>query len=277
MNKPLISIIIPTFNSGKYLEKCLESIKKQTYQHIEVIIVDQSSADDTPSIARRYGVTLISIPRPEFYSPPSKSRNIGAKKAKGQILYHLDSDMELSHALVEEFIEKFKNKNIGALIVDEVDITKGFWSKCKALERKTYAGNQHVAGARVVRTALFRKIGGYDEDISSGEDFDITKQYRKYTTVVYCKNPVYHNLGELSFITLIKKKYNYGKTAGAYFKKHTGESGGKLLFIELASYCKNYQLFLQDPLVGIGTIVLKFFEFGFGGLGLLRSSLDSKT
>lgn len=273
MENILISIIIPTFNSGKYLESCLRSIKKQTYDHIEIIIVDQESIDMTVAIAKKYKAKVITTTRPKFYSPPSKSRNIGAKKAKGKFFYHLDSDMELSPKLVEEIMRKFRHKETGALIIKEIDITKGFWSKCKALERKSYAHNQNVAGARVVRRELFEKIGGYDKNISSGEDFDITKQYKKYAKVDYCENPVYHNLGELNFFTLVKKKYNYGKTASAYFQKHTDESGGKLLLEELSCYIKNYQLFLKDPLVGIGTLVLKFFEFGFGGLGLLRSKL----
>ncbi len=203
MKKPLISIIIPTFNSEKHLERCLLSLQKQTYTNIEIILVDQESSDKTREIAKKYHVTLISVPRPKFYSPPSKSRNIGAKSANGIIFYHLDSDMEASAKLLQEIVEKFQNKKLGALIVNEIDITKGFWSKCKALERRTYAGNEHVAGARVVRRELFEKIGGYDETISSGEDFDITKQYKKYATVAYCVNPVYHNLGELNFFTLV--------------------------------------------------------------------------
>ena len=54
MSKPLVSVIIPTYNSEKTLPLCLESIKRQTYKNIEVIIVDNFSVDRTVDIAKRY-------------------------------------------------------------------------------------------------------------------------------------------------------------------------------------------------------------------------------
>ena len=54
MTQPLVSIIVPTYNSEKFLEGCLESIQKQTYSHIELIVVDNNSKDNTKEIARKY-------------------------------------------------------------------------------------------------------------------------------------------------------------------------------------------------------------------------------
>jgi len=54
MSQPLISVIIPTYNSEKTLPLCLESIKRQTYKNIEVIIVDNFNVDRTVDIAKRY-------------------------------------------------------------------------------------------------------------------------------------------------------------------------------------------------------------------------------
>lgn len=264
-----VSIIIPTYNSAKHLKDCLESIKNQTYPNIEIIVVDQESTDETLEIAKKFGVKLVVVPKPKFYTPPSRSRNIGASNAQGGIFLHLDSDMSLSAGLVEEIVEKFEeDSSLGALIIHELDLTKGFWSKAKALERRCYWGNDKIESARVVRKEIFEKVGGYDEKISSGEDFDIHRRYKKVAKIGFCENVLYHNLGELSLLKMLRKKFNYGKTAAAYLNKHQ-ESGVSLLGVQLGCFIKNYHLFLQTPWVGLGAIFLKLSEFGAGGLGMM--------
>jgi glycosyltransferase involved in cell wall biosynthesis len=76
-DKPLVSVIIPTFNSEKYIEKCLQSVKSQTYGYIEIIVVDKNSIDKTPEIAERYASKVL-LRGPER----STQRNHGAVNAK---------------------------------------------------------------------------------------------------------------------------------------------------------------------------------------------------
>lgn len=273
MNNPIVSIIVPTRNSSSTLEALLCSVKEQTYKNIEIIIVDQSSSDTTLEIAKLFLTEVVTLPASKFYTPPTKSRNVGAQHAKGSILYHLDSDMEISRELIKEVVEKFKtNKNLGALVVHEVDLTKGFWSKAKALERKCYWGNQNIESARIVKTDIFEKVGGYDENISSGEDFDIHRRYKEITAIGFCEEVVYHNLGQLNFFRLVKKKYFYGKTAVRYLKKHS-ESGVSLVKDQLVCFIYNYKLFLASPLIGFGTIVLKISELIFAGFGIISEKI----
>ncbi|MEM4731518.1 MAG: glycosyltransferase [Candidatus Aenigmatarchaeota archaeon] len=61
MSKPLVTIIVPTFNSEKTLQLCLESIRKQTYKNIEVIVVDNYSTDSTVSVAKKYDAKVIQV------------------------------------------------------------------------------------------------------------------------------------------------------------------------------------------------------------------------
>src|SRR5205807_970926 len=136
---------------------------------------------------------------------------------------------------------------LAALIVHEEDRTKGFWSKCKALERRCYWGNDNIESARAVRREIFEKVGGYDESINSGEDFDIHRRYKRVGKIGFCDNVVYHNLGSLNFRKTISKKFNYGKTAAAYFNKHQEESGQSLLSEQLKSFIKHYSSFLRHP------------------------------
>jgi len=269
----LVSVIIPTRNSSKTLDKCLFSVNNQIYKNIEIVIVDQESEDDTLSIAKRYNCRIMSIQKPLFYTPPTKSRNVGARCAKGDILYHLDSDMELSERLIHEAVNIFTVKpEAGALIVHEVDITRGFWSKVKAFERRCYWGNDEIESARIVRRNIFETVGGYDEDISSGEDFDIHRRYKKITEIDFCKNIVFHNMGYLSFFKLISKKYSYGKTAKLYFQKQR-TSGSNLLKEQLGCYFKNYKQFFKHPILGAFSIFLKFCEFDSGFVGMIKKQI----
>ena len=272
MSNPLVSIIIPTKNSSRTLEACLESINNQSYKNNETIIVDQESADTTRQIAAKYNATIISVPESKFYSPPTKSRNTGAKMAKGGILYHLDSDMSLSPDLLKDAVGILNSHpEIGALIVHEEDVIDGFWSKAKALERRCYWGNDDLESARIVRRSLFEQVGGYDEGISSGEDFDIHRRYRKSAHIGFCKEVVYHYQGHLSFFRLVSKKFYYGRTARLYFAKRYG-SGQSIIAKQVGCYIRHYTLFLKHPIIGASAVLLRTSEITAGMVGMLKKS-----
>lgn len=97
---PLISIVIPTFNSmseNKNIERLLLSIFSQTYQDFEVIIVDNFSNDITKEINKRFPVDFV-----QTNCTISKANNIGLERAKGKYIMFLDSDMELQPSFLEE-------------------------------------------------------------------------------------------------------------------------------------------------------------------------------
>jgi glycosyltransferase involved in cell wall biosynthesis len=111
MRKPLVSVIVPTKNSEKFLEKCLKSIKNQTYQNIEIIIVDGGSTDNTKKIAENYHSIIINnhlvFAEPGVY--------LGMKKAHGELIMILavDNFFEDNHA-IEKIIGIFKDPNVYA-------------------------------------------------------------------------------------------------------------------------------------------------------------------
>jgi len=130
MSEPLVSAVIPTYNSEKTLEKCLKSIRRQTYRNLEIIVVDKFSKDRTVEIAKRYGARII-------YDEGERTRakNIGLKKAKGKYVLFVDSDMELSKDVVEECVELAeKNNKVGGIIIPERFVGDGFWVKVRDFE-----------------------------------------------------------------------------------------------------------------------------------------------
>ena len=86
MVEPLVSVIITTKNSERTLDRCLSTIKNQTYPNIELIVVDNNSTDKTKEIAKKYTKNV-------FNKGPERSaqRNFGATKARGKFLLIHDS------------------------------------------------------------------------------------------------------------------------------------------------------------------------------------------
>ncbi len=143
---PIVSIIITTKNSAKTIEPLLLSIKKQSYQNVETIVVDNQSSDRTCQISRKFTDKV-------FQKGPERSaqRNYGGAKSRGKYLFFLDSDMVLTPNVVSECVQVFKGKEngrIGGVIVPEKSFGDGFWAKVKAFEREINQGESYFEAAR---------------------------------------------------------------------------------------------------------------------------------
>lgn len=92
-NNPLISVIVPVYNVENYLEKCLDSIIRQTYQSFEVILIDDGSKDGLGDIWDQYASKYVYI---RVYQQENRgvvsARNVGIYNAKGEYIAFGDSD-----------------------------------------------------------------------------------------------------------------------------------------------------------------------------------------
>ena len=85
----MISIIIPMYNSEKYIEKCIESILNNLYKNFEIIVVDDGSTDDSIKIVKKYtNIKLLY----SNHAGPGSARNVGIENASGDFIFFLDSD-----------------------------------------------------------------------------------------------------------------------------------------------------------------------------------------
>ena len=111
-NNTLISIIIPIYNTANYLPTCLDSIINQTYQNLEIILVDDGSTDNSYQIAKEY---TKKDPRIKLIHQKNQglsvARNTGVAESTGTYLAFVDSDDEISHDMIEKlFAALQKNK-----------------------------------------------------------------------------------------------------------------------------------------------------------------------
>lgn len=112
-----ISIIVPVYNAEKYLEKCLDSLKKQTKKEIEWIIINDGSTDHSEEIIKK-----VKDKRLKYFKNKNqgigKTRNFGIEKATGEYIMFLDSDDTLAKDAVEKMYEKVKNEDLDVAICD---------------------------------------------------------------------------------------------------------------------------------------------------------------
>ena len=250
----LVSVVIPTLNSERFLEKCLKSIKEQSYSNIEVIVVDSHSKDGTREIAEKYGVQLVisgaRIPR---------VRNIGASLAKGDFIFSVDSDMELTPNVVEECVAKIES-GLDAVIIPESSIGEGFWAKCRALEKLCYREDDLIEAARFFKKDVFEGVNGYDIDLLFGEDWDLNQRIKQNGfNIGRVETLIRHNEGRLSIKEVMRKKHFYGKTLHRYLVKHRKEAQKQIAFIR-PSFLKNWKKLARDPVHALGLAFMKTCE-----------------
>lgn len=263
MDKPLVSVIIPTYNSSPTLELCLTSLRLQTYPNIEIVIVDNYSTDDTVDIARKYGSRIFQVK-----ALRSAARNYGAKKAKGDFFLFVDADMELTPKVVEECVRKIMG-NIDAIMIPEIRVGEGFWAKCRAIERLTYIGDPLIESARFFRKEVFEKVNGYDEGLEAGEDWDLHARVEDTGYKIKSVSSfVRHHERRLTLRKIVMKRYYYGKTLMKYIKKHPRRSKIQFMPIRI-NYLKHWKLFANQPLYGCGMFFMKMIEYIVAGVSII--------
>jgi glycosyltransferase involved in cell wall biosynthesis len=270
MDEPLVSVIVTTRNNHATLDACLASVAAQTYDAIELIVVDRDSTDDTKAIARRYTKRV-------YNRGPERSaqRNFAVQAAQGQYVAIIDSDMELEPEVVAACVAAIHSQpDVRGVIIPEESFGEGFWARCKRLERSFYVGIDWIEAARFFARETYLAVGGYDPQLVSGEDWDLSTRVANVGKLARVRPFIHHNEGRLSLRRSLSKKAYYARQARAYFAKHP--TGSKLT--AQAGPLQRYKLFfskpnklLDEPVTAAGMLFMKTCEFAWGAAGYLSA------
>lgn len=269
---PLVSVIIPTKNSAKFLERCLASIKNQTYQNIEIIVVDNNSTDQTKDIAKKFTNKVFN-----FGPERSAQVNFGVTKSKGEYVYKVDSDFVLDTRVIEQCVNEAKKGYDAVVVHNSPDVSVSWIAKIRKFEVDMYKYDLTHSSARFVKKAVFQKIGGFNEKITAGEDYDFQNKLNRdgFKTGFVAAEALH--LGEpTSLWKHLIKYYQYGKDFVNYKKNNKTESAKQLGFFR-GVYIKNWKRFLKHPALGFGFILYNFCKFSFGGAGYLAGKLRKSS
>lgn len=264
----LVSVIITTRNEEDVLGDLLQSVVRQTYKNIEVILVDNNSTDNTLKIASAFKKVKVY----NFGFERSAQRNYGAKKSSGKYLLFLDADMRLSPEVVKECVHEIKSKRqIGSVVIPEQSLAYTFWENVKAFERSFYneKGDPITDAARFFRREVFQKAGGYDDTITGPEDWDLPETIRELGFEdARIKARIFHKERVGSLIVLFKKKFFYGLYAHRYLKKHNIPMvSPKTIYFLRPLFYRNWRRLLSHPLLSLGIIIILLIQTAGGGSG----------
>lgn len=202
---PQVSVIIPIYNEEKIIADCLNSLKEQSWHNLEVIIVDDGSTDESSQIVKTFGFIMLK----QNHKGPGQARNLGAKRAKGQILVFVDADMTFEKDFVRDLVAPIiKDQTIGTFSRNEmVKNQDNIWSVCwninKNLPRDRMLPQDYPGYAPVFRAILkteFNKVGGFEVSGQYTDDWSLSRKLGVKSTlaqgaVYYHSNPA--SLGEV--------------------------------------------------------------------------------
>ena len=196
----LVSVVIPCYNVEEYIWECLESIRLQTYQKLEIICVDNNSTDATSSIVDRFKRTFpeleVLLIKEDKPGAPC-ARNKGLANAKGSLIQFLDADDLLLSTKIERQVGVIKGAG-------GCDFVSG------AYVRKYYNGNEQIVSIPLIdpwtslpmvqlgitSSNLFHKdmllrIGGWKEGLRSSQEYDLMfRLLKKGARVVFDNEPL---------------------------------------------------------------------------------------
>ncbi len=270
----MISVIIPAYNSEKTIEKLLRSLRKSTFSDYEIIVVDDHSSDNTGEISRKYSDIVITL---KERSGPARARNIGAEKAKGDILLFLDADVIIVDVNQIGYVSRrFRdNQEMKAMvgIYSKQPINDGFFPKYKALVAYFWfhevkfleAFDTHSA---IIRREVFDELGGFDTIYKDAliEDFEfgyrVSEKYPIYLDTnfqvahhfpSFLANAKRYSQRSFYWAKLFLKRKKFDKAVG------TPKEG----ISRLSGFSSFLSLFLIPfwPMVGIVIFLFLFFIY----------------
>ena len=181
---PKVSVVVPTYNSAKYLNEAIDSALAQTFKPIEIIVIDDGSTDDTKNIIKRYGSDIVYCYQQNAGS--GKARNTGIKLASGEWIAFLDSDdiwhkdhlLKLTHRLhgrddIDMVYGAQRYVNVSGVPCvkryEQNDFPEGW------IFSELFQANYIATPAVIVRRSLFMELNGFNESeiFRNAQDYDL--------------------------------------------------------------------------------------------------------
>ena len=183
-NQSLVSVIIPCRNGAAFIREAIDSVLRQTFQSIEVVVVDDASTDESWSIIVAYGDALISV-RNDRQRGACYSRNLGRSQASGQFLMFLDSDDYIEPDTIASLVNAMSEGEASITTADWrflMNTPQGWVAADSGFSREPPQGDfvrGWISGwyippcAMLWRRSAFDAIGGWDQSLAANQDGEL--------------------------------------------------------------------------------------------------------
>jgi glycosyltransferase involved in cell wall biosynthesis len=182
--RAFLSVIIPNRNGARTIGKCLDALFDSRHDNFEVIVVDDSSTDDSVEIIKRYPSRLVTLPG---HSGASAARNAGAREARGEVLFFIDSDCVVLKDTLDIAVRAYyaRPQSVTGGTYSPISHDRKFFSTFQSLfinysETKHPNPDYVATHAMVISKELFEQSGGFDEDFMPIlEDVEFSHRLRR--------------------------------------------------------------------------------------------------
>jgi len=192
---PQLSVIVPVYNGGAQLTRCVEALLASDFSDCEIIIVDDNSSDGSTAAWRERGIEVIRL---ASRRGPAAARNCGASRARGQVILFVDADVVVRRDTLSSVVAFFREHgNVAALFgsYDTEPAAENFVSQYKNLlhhfihQRSSAEAETFWAGCGAIRREAFEAVGGFDESKyrrPSIEDIELgyRLRHKKFTIIL---------------------------------------------------------------------------------------------
>ena len=279
-NNQKVSIIVLNYNGSDFLEKCIQSIKKQTYSNLEIIVVDNNSTDGSIKRLKKQKNIRLIINRHNYGY--SKANNIAARQSTGDLLLFLNNDTELDPSFIDYLVKKYKKNTLLApkqlplnphddremiLCGNGADLF-GYAYDIKGDPNKLF----FVDGAALfISRKNFFSLGGFDEKLFMfQEDLDLCWRAHLYGLNIKQspKSIIYHyGGGAAPFGSGHSNRYTT-----TFFRRYHNEKN------VIRNLLKNYSLPILIPILTL-LLIIHLFEIVYllftGNLKIVKCYFDA--
>jgi glycosyltransferase involved in cell wall biosynthesis len=169
--KPLLSIIIPTYNNQRYIADAIESIEIQNYHSLEIIIIDDGSTDHTAEIIASYKKPYIHYIY-QANQVVASARNTGLKKASGDIIGFLDADDMWTPNKLQLQLNYLQNQTKFQMVLGHTQLIKQIDESPDNFKTLPLPHVLLQLGAMLIIKDCFELVGLFDESLKRAEDID---------------------------------------------------------------------------------------------------------
>ena len=224
IERPLVSVVMPTYNYAKFIGDAIRSVLDQTYENLELIIIDNYSEDNTEDIIASFSDSRIKYKKFRNNGIIAASRNVGICESRGKYIAFIDSDDLWKPTKIEKQIELLeKNDNIFLVCSRFIIIKNGKVSRIRPRKRILRSGNVFIPlflsinfiGSSSVLLRNVLKENNYlfdtDERLRAIEDYDLWLKIAKNKQIAYINEPlvVYREHGSNTSIGITSFLFRY--------------------------------------------------------------------
>lgn len=176
MDEPLVSAVITTKNRADLLPRALESVHRQSYSNIEIVVVDDGSTDDTAEVLKEFAskYAIIQVHN-ETSRGACRARNQGIEAASGEFIAGLDDDDQWHPKRVKLLLEAYRDDF--SCVTSDVELVYPnrtiTWKKEKLVTYNDLLYSNQVGNQVLVKKERLQAVGGFDESLAAAQDYDL--------------------------------------------------------------------------------------------------------